>query len=407
MPLEPDPLRVNILTLLAEYAAFDAVRVLSNAARISARDAGLEWDACTGPKSAHQRGAIMAHVISSLQSWLKGKAITYQPPTAEPRGLSTIRSPERILADGRARNADLVFLLSAVAQTAGLDLAIVRPLIWSDFFEWKLAYVYPHGPGKPALSDAECSVHPSQCYGKQHRDNVLWAYITALSQGRDHAIEVSLRSITGRVLRGNTFKGTAFAANSRSYSLSCHHVVIPGRGENVRTIAVEYDRHPHQASIQWLLSSEENDVAVLRSRGCRHEFPLLLDATAKAGQQVTSFGYNHEDGGAEAQVYRGHLAEGSQPRSTHFGGGRMQDFLLIEPGDRNWPRGLSGAPLVDDATGFVIGLVARKRMGQAARRVERERTDRKVYAIPTSAVAKSWEGAPIQHHPLPRLQLAP
>ncbi len=180
------------------------------------------------------------------------------------------------------------------------------------------------------------------------------------------AIEKIRRAIAKVISPEGHTVGTAFVALPPNYLLTCWHVV-----ENLPSVIVQFeeDKIPVSAKVIPELSNQYEDVAVLEiNRPCTEWAQFGVDW--KIGDNIWSYGYQYQK-----IVTSGYPVMGRITGSTKI----TNDRQLIVVSGTDFQKGLSGAPLLDQESGLVIGIIdafiADKGVGMA---------------IPISTVLRNW-----------------
>ncbi|MCM4076472.1 trypsin-like peptidase domain-containing protein [Paractinoplanes hotanensis] len=165
---------------------------------------------------------------------------------------------------------------------------------------------------------------------------------------------------------GGETLGTGFVAFDGGYVVTCWHVI-----DEVAEVFVqlEGDQRRAPAEVRRDLSHPEADIAVLRVPHCAHQQPVALALTWSAKEETWSYGYQ----------YQAHVSSG-YPVTGRISGDTVRDghqFIVIA--DTDVQRGMSGAPLLDMASGRVVGVV-HARLGNRG----------VALAVPIKAVSAHW-----------------
>jgi hypothetical protein len=199
--------------------------------------------------------------------------------------------------------------------------------------------------------------------------------------------------------------GTAFFIGKDGSLLTCGHLLYDARSGRCRTddLEVRFDGVPYPADCIFLHSDlADLDMAVLRLR--RRALPegaVVLplgrwDFDPAVVRRVRSFGFRSEPGLHAGGEIRG--------RVTGPSGGRLLQLAAEAAGREEYRPGMSGAPLYDDSTGTIVGMVALREQyagklhlpGQHAGEATRYPAETIPFAVPMEEIASRWRPVEIR-----------
>ncbi|GEM_PF-6617097 len=193
------------------------------------------------------------------------------------------------------------------------------------------------------------------------------------------------------------FSGTGFCVLPDGYLLTCWHVIDLKQEQSIQEvqshtieILTKTGEAPRKASFVEEWSSREQDIAVLKINA--HGIPVVpLGEDYRVGDTVYAFGFQRFR--AEDGSYRGDSAAGVIEGLSFKEAVKGIERELIKVKDFDVLLGMSGAPIWNDRTGCVVGIVVisynNYKMGRA---------------IPVSVVFDKWKGLKEQNGKKTRLQ---
>jgi hypothetical protein len=176
-----------------------------------------------------------------------------------------------------------------------------------------------------------------------------------------------------------------------TYLLTCNHVVDDVGGPDVLKIN---DRHA-ASRVVFDDAAQGFDLAVLRVKRLLDIQPLNLDVSGEKGQNFTTAGFYSVSTKYLAQRLKGILDEQVRMQSNRFGRGAAW-YVKIENGDYSLQRGYSGAPVVDEKSHRVLGVMS-LRQGKGERGL----------AISIEVLPKIWLEMPPELLPAGKLREGP
>lgn len=172
--------------------------------------------------------------------------------------------------------------------------------------------------------------------------------------------------------------GTGFVIHrdeSATYVLTCKHVLDP-----IKSLRID-----NQPAVE--VASDDAkygfDLAVLKVEGDLNRSPLSLNPIAKPGRSFAAAGFSNQADSHILEQFRGTLGKPVGRESQRFGdcGGWQLDMGA----DGRFENGYSGSPVIDEASGRAVGVVAVRRDDPSGK---------KGIAIAVSALLKMWPDMP-------------
>ena len=188
-------------------------------------------------------------------------------------------------------------------------------------------------------------------------------------------LQKSIVLITSSESNNSRF-GTGFVirqVSGTAYVLTCAHVIRDVGG----TEKVKVDSKPGTV----IASGEDNglDLAVLQVYGLGDKPEINLQLSGQRGSTFITAGFQLYDKAHLIRSLQGNLGESVGLHSVGFGE-RVQAWDLRIDGDYSLQPGYSGSPVVDEPSGYVLGIVS-----------HRQGEGRRGLAISIEALEKIWK----------------